>query len=84
MAMRLGVALNVFHNSELQQKIFECLKHTPEEIENKFGFFLEALSYGTPPHLGIALGLDRLIMILTKPTISATSLHSLKHKKPAT
>lgn len=54
------------HNSELQQKIFECLKLTPEELEVKFGFFLEALSYGTPPHLGIALGLDRLIMILTQ------------------
>ena len=53
------------HNSELQQKIFERLNLTPEELKSKFGFFLEALSYGTPPHLGIALGLDRLIMILT-------------------
>lgn len=54
------------HNSELQQKIFEMLKLTPEELKTKFGFFIEALSYGTPPHLGIALGLDRLMMILTK------------------
>lgn len=54
------------HNSELQQKIFEMLRLTPEELKAKFGFFLEALSYGTPPHLGIALGLDRLMMILTK------------------
>lgn len=53
------------HDSELQQKIFELLKLTPEELTSKFGFFLEALSYGTPPHLGIALGLDRLMMILT-------------------
>jgi len=53
------------HNSELQQKIFEKLNLKPEELQAKFGFFLEALSYGTPPHLGIALGLDRLMMILT-------------------
>ncbi len=53
------------HNSELQQKIFERLNLTPEELKTKFGFFIEALSYGTPPHLGIALGLDRLMMILT-------------------
>lgn len=54
------------HSSELQQKIFESLRLTPEELNSKFGFFLEALSYGTPPHLGIALGLDRLVMILTQ------------------
>src|SRR4029078_7140443 len=54
------------HNSELQQKIFERLNLKPEELKAKFGFFIEALSYGTPPHLGIALGLDRLMMILTK------------------
>lgn len=53
------------HNSELQQKIFEKLNLTPEELKTKFGFFIEALSYGTPPHLGIALGLDRILMILT-------------------
>jgi aspartyl-tRNA synthetase len=53
------------HNSDLQQKIFECLRLTPEELQTKFGFFLEALSYGTPPHLGIALGLDRILMIVT-------------------
>lgn len=54
------------HNSELQQRIFEKLNLKPEELKAKFGFFLEALSFGTPPHLGIALGLDRLMMILTK------------------
>jgi aspartyl-tRNA synthetase len=62
----LGGGSQRIHNSELQQKIFECLKLNPEELESKFGFFLEALSYGTPPHLGIALGLDRLLMILTQ------------------
>lgn len=53
------------HDSDLQQKIFERLNLQPEELKAKFGFFIEALSYGTPPHLGIALGLDRLMMILT-------------------
>lgn len=61
----IGGGSQRIHNSELQQKIFERLNLKPAELKAKFGFFLEALSYGTPPHLGIALGLDRLIMILT-------------------
>jgi aspartyl-tRNA synthetase len=62
----IGGGSQRIHNSELQKKIFELLKLTPQELDDKFGFFLEALSYGTPPHLGIALGLDRIIMILTQ------------------
>ena len=54
------------HDSKLQSKMFEILKLTPEEIDNKFGFFLNAFSYGVPPHGGIAFGIDRLIMILAK------------------
>jgi aspartyl-tRNA synthetase len=61
----IGGGSQRIHNSELQQKIFEKLNLTPEQLREKFGFFLEALSYGTPPHLGIALGLDRLLMILS-------------------
>lgn len=61
----LGGGSQRIHDSDLQQKIFELLNLSPEELQEKFGFFLDALSYGTPPHLGIALGLDRIIMLLT-------------------
>ncbi len=54
------------HDSSLQEKIFKLLRLTPEEILNRFGFFIEALQYGTPPHLGIALGFDRVVMILNQ------------------
>lgn len=53
------------HDSELQSKIFSILNLSPEDIKEKFGFFVDALSFGTPPHLGIALGLDRIMMVLT-------------------
>jgi aspartyl-tRNA synthetase len=52
------------HKPELQQRIFKLLGLSQKEIEEKFGFFLEALHYGTPPHGGIALGFDRIVMIL--------------------
>jgi aspartyl-tRNA synthetase len=53
------------HRPEIQQKIFDLLKITRQQAQDRFGFFLRALDYGTPPHGGIALGLDRMIMILT-------------------
>lgn len=52
------------HDPELQKRIFKLLGLSQEEVKEKFGFFLEALLYGTPPHGGIALGFDRIVMIL--------------------
>jgi len=52
------------HRSDVQARIFKTLGFTETEARDKFGFFLEALEYGTPPHGGIALGLDRIVMIL--------------------
>ena len=52
------------HQWEIQQKILENLKISPEEVKSRFGYFIEALQYGTPPHAGIAPGLDRLVMLM--------------------
>ena len=53
------------HREDVQEKMFRALELTEEDINEKFGFFVEALKYGTPPHGGLALGLDRLVMLLT-------------------
>lgn len=58
-----GGSIRINH-SDLQEKIFHLLKLSEEDIQRRFGFFIEALQYGTPPHGGIAYGLDRLIMTL--------------------
>lgn len=54
------------HDTELQEKVFEKLGFEKEELEDKFGFFLEALRYGVPPHGGMAYGIDRWLMVMLK------------------
>lgn len=60
-----GGSLRIY-NSELQEKVFEAIGLTPEQAHAKFGFMLNAFQYGTPPHGGIAFGLDRLVMLMAK------------------
>lgn len=56
------------HSPEVQQKVFKALGLEDEEIERKFGFMLQAFQYGTPPHAGLAIGLDRLVALLAHQT----------------
>jgi len=60
----LGSGSIRIHRQDIQKQIFNALGMSDEEARSRFGFFLEALEYGTPPHGGIALGLDRIVMIL--------------------
>jgi aspartyl-tRNA synthetase len=62
--MEVGGGSYRIHDSALQAKVFSILGLSDDETRKKFGFFIDALSYGTPPHGGIALGLDRLAMLL--------------------
>ena len=56
------------HDRETQAKVFRLLGMTDEDAKNRFGFFLESLEYGTPPHGGLALGLDRICALLAGET----------------
>ncbi len=60
-----GGSLRIY-NADLQEQVFESLGLTPEQAHEKFGFMMDAFQYGTPPHGGIAFGLDRLVMIMAK------------------
>jgi len=62
--LELGSGSIRIHRQDIQHEIFRALGMSDEEAKSRFGFFLEALQYGTPPHGGIALGLDRIVMIL--------------------
>lgn len=64
--VELGGGSIRIHRRDLQQRMFDCLGLTAEESQEKFGFLMEAFEYGTPPHGGIALGLDRFVMLLAE------------------
>ncbi len=63
--VEIGGGSRRIHEAALQQRIFSLLGLGEDEISEKFGFFVQALQYGAPPHLGIALGLDRILMLMT-------------------
>ena len=63
--MELGGGSIRIHDRDMQEDMFKALNMSQEEIDEKFGFLVEAFRYGTPPHGGLAYGLDRLVMLLT-------------------
>ena len=63
--VELGGGSIRIHQQDMQEDMFRALNMTQEEIDEKFGFLVEAFKYGTPPHGGLAYGLDRLVMLLT-------------------
>lgn len=88
-----GGSLRIFDNKQ-QSQMFNLLGFSEEDAQNQFGFFIEALKYGTPPHAGMAFGLDRIIMLLAKTdsirdviafpkTASATDLMASAPSKPS-
>jgi len=63
--VELGGGSIRIHDQEMQEDMFKALNMTQEDIDEKFGFLVEAFKYGAPPHGGLAYGLDRLVMLLT-------------------
>src|SRR5207245_10046114 len=62
----LGSGSIRIHRQDIQERLFKALGLSEEQLRRRFGFFLDALTYGTPPHGGIALGIDRIAMLLNE------------------
>ena len=62
--LELGGGSIRMHRPDIQRRVFKMLGISDEQAQSRFGFFLEALEYGAPPHGGIALGLDRIVMVM--------------------
>ena len=77
----MGAGLFVIHQQSVQSKVFKALNITDEEAREKFGFLLDALQYGAPPHGGLAFGLDRLATLLAGAESIRDVIAFLKHKK---
>ena len=75
--VELGSGSIRIHQQELQDRVFKALGLSEEQRRNRFGFFLDALTYGTPPHGGIALGLDRVMALLR-----GRKIHPRSHRIP--
>ena len=81
--VELGGGSIRIHQRDVQERMFKLLGHSPDATALKFGHMLDAFEFGTPPHGGIALGIDRFIMLLATSSRSARSSPSPRTNRPS-